>query len=68
MSCKARKMITTELPYECITRSFLIDECRITELFRGYIVNFVKHVSSTSADMILDDEELYAIQAWRKAF
>ncbi|GFU68531.1 hypothetical protein TNCV_1989811 [Trichonephila clavipes] len=25
-------------------RSFLIDKCRITEFFSGYIVNFVKHV------------------------
>ncbi|GFW06123.1 uncharacterized protein TNCV_4479151 [Trichonephila clavipes] len=48
----------TELRYECITRSFLIDECRITEFFSGYIVNFMKHIHSTSPDMRLFDEEL----------
>ncbi|GFY20791.1 hypothetical protein TNCV_1120251 [Trichonephila clavipes] len=32
------------LPCECITRRFLIHECRITELFSGNIVNFMKHV------------------------
>ncbi|GFU16819.1 hypothetical protein TNCV_923211 [Trichonephila clavipes] len=31
-------MLTAQLRYECITRSFLIDECRITEFFRDYIV------------------------------
>ncbi|GFV11379.1 hypothetical protein TNCV_3923281 [Trichonephila clavipes] len=34
------KMINAELRYKCITRSFLIDECRIKEFFSGYIVNF----------------------------
>ncbi|GFU34258.1 hypothetical protein TNCV_4976201 [Trichonephila clavipes] len=37
------QMVTAELRYECITRSFLIDECRITEF--GYIVNIVKDVA-----------------------
>ncbi|GFX73949.1 hypothetical protein TNCV_397601 [Trichonephila clavipes] len=41
-----------ELRYECIPRSFLIDECRITELFSDYIVNFVKHVHSMSPDVM----------------
>ena len=36
--------------YECITCSFVIDEYKITEIFSGCIVNFVKHVSSTSPD------------------
>ncbi|GFV24690.1 hypothetical protein TNCV_881601 [Trichonephila clavipes] len=31
-----------ELCYESITRSFLMDECQITEFFSGYIVNFTK--------------------------
>ncbi|GFY21350.1 hypothetical protein TNCV_3993941 [Trichonephila clavipes] len=38
-----------------------------TEFFSGYIVNFVKQVCSTSPDMMQVDEELYAIQAWKKA-
>ncbi|GFU23864.1 hypothetical protein TNCV_3331451 [Trichonephila clavipes] len=36
-------MVMSELLCERSTRSFLIDECRITEFFSGYIVNFVKH-------------------------
>ncbi|GFU91046.1 hypothetical protein TNCV_4923771 [Trichonephila clavipes] len=59
-------MVTVELRYECITCRFLIDECWITNLFRGYIVNFVKHVRSMSPDIMLVDEELYAVQAWKK--
>ncbi|GFX82286.1 hypothetical protein TNCV_972981 [Trichonephila clavipes] len=35
-------MVKTELRYECITSSYRIDECRITEYFSGYIFNFVK--------------------------
>ena len=31
-------------------RSFVIDECRITDFFSGYIVNLVKQVRSTSQD------------------
>ncbi|GFT38448.1 hypothetical protein TNCV_1195771 [Trichonephila clavipes] len=54
-------MVTSLLRYECIMRSFLIDECRITELFSGCIVNFVKHVRSTSSDMMLVDKDLYAV-------
>ncbi|GFV61949.1 hypothetical protein TNCV_4107531 [Trichonephila clavipes] len=38
-------MLTVELCYECITHSFLIAKCRITEYFSGYIVNIVKHVT-----------------------
>jgi hypothetical protein len=60
-------MVTAELRYECITRNFVIDECRIIEFFSGYIVNLVKQVRSTSSDMKLVDEELYAVQAWKKA-
>ncbi|GFX80571.1 hypothetical protein TNCV_498391 [Trichonephila clavipes] len=41
--------------YDCITHSFSIDECQITEFFSGYIV---KYVRSTSPDMMLVDEEL----------
>ncbi|GFT75890.1 hypothetical protein TNCV_851711 [Trichonephila clavipes] len=48
---------------ECIACSFQIDECQITEFFSGYIVNFVKHVRLTSPDMMLDNEELYAVQS-----
>ncbi|GFW65607.1 hypothetical protein TNCV_3550301 [Trichonephila clavipes] len=51
-------MIMVELRYECITRSFLIDECRITEFFSSYIVNFTKQVPSTSPDLMLVDEKL----------
>ncbi|GFX75314.1 hypothetical protein TNCV_3043361 [Trichonephila clavipes] len=36
-------MVMTELPYEYIMCSFLINECRITEFFSGYIFNFVTH-------------------------
>ncbi|GFT06523.1 hypothetical protein TNCV_3356441 [Trichonephila clavipes] len=60
-------MVTAELRYEGITCSFLIDECRIIEFFSGYIVNFVKHVRSESPDKTLVEEELYAVQAWKKA-
>ncbi|GFY05144.1 hypothetical protein TNCV_3270161 [Trichonephila clavipes] len=68
ITCMAVQMVTSELRYEYIMCSFLIDECRITESFSGYIVNFVKHVRSTSPYMMLVDEELYAVQAWKKAF
>ncbi|GFT46534.1 hypothetical protein TNCV_3183981 [Trichonephila clavipes] len=52
--------------YDCgngnaITRSFQIDECQITEIFSGYIVNFVKRVRSTSPDMMLVNEKLYLV-------
>ncbi|GFV27215.1 hypothetical protein TNCV_869451 [Trichonephila clavipes] len=67
ITCTAVQMVTAELRYECITRSFQIDECRITEFFSGYIVNFVKHVRSTSPDMMLIDDETYAIHAGKKA-
>ncbi|GFV03517.1 hypothetical protein TNCV_5060581 [Trichonephila clavipes] len=52
--------------HECITRSFLIDECRITEFVSGYNVNFVEKVRFTSLDMMLVYEELYAVKAWKK--
>ncbi|GFY17566.1 hypothetical protein TNCV_3519211 [Trichonephila clavipes] len=39
-------MVAVELRNEYIVRNFLINECRITEFFTGYIVNFVKHVRS----------------------
>ncbi|GFX98566.1 hypothetical protein TNCV_1501441 [Trichonephila clavipes] len=55
--CTTVQMVTAELRYECVTRSFLIDDCRITEFFRGYIVNFGKHVRSTSSDMMLVEKE-----------
>ncbi|GFY14690.1 hypothetical protein TNCV_647341 [Trichonephila clavipes] len=57
-ACTAVQTVTAELLYECIMRIFLLDECRITECFSGYIVNFVKHVPSTSPDMMLVGEEL----------
>ncbi|GFS84362.1 hypothetical protein TNCV_4605741 [Trichonephila clavipes] len=66
ITCTAMQMVIAELRYECITRSFLIDECRITEFFNGYIVSFVKHVCSTSPDMMLVNEELYASKPGRK--
>ncbi|GFV91682.1 hypothetical protein TNCV_4762471 [Trichonephila clavipes] len=44
-------MVAVELRCECITHSFLIDECWIKEFFSGYIVNFVKHVRSGSPDV-----------------
>ncbi|GFX99929.1 hypothetical protein TNCV_259661 [Trichonephila clavipes] len=56
-------MVTVKLRYEYITRSFLIDECRITEFFSGFIVNFIKHVCSTSPGMMLVDKELHAVQS-----
>ncbi|GFY24402.1 hypothetical protein TNCV_1014501 [Trichonephila clavipes] len=59
-------MVTAELHYECITRRLIIDECRITEFFSGNIVNCAKHVHSTSPDMMLVDEELFPVQAWKK--
>ena len=51
--------------YECITSSFLIDKCRITEFFSSSTVNLVKKVRSISPDTKLVDE---AVQAWKKAF
>ncbi|GFW06412.1 hypothetical protein TNCV_2187471 [Trichonephila clavipes] len=66
ITCTAVQMVTAELRYECITCSFLIDECRITECFSGYINN-MKRVHSTSPDMMLVDEELYAVQDWKKS-
>ncbi|GFX12055.1 hypothetical protein TNCV_2998381 [Trichonephila clavipes] len=54
--CTAVQMVTADLHYKCITRSFMIDECPITEFFSSYIVNFVKHFRSTSQDMMLVDE------------
>ncbi|GFW40721.1 hypothetical protein TNCV_4528101 [Trichonephila clavipes] len=41
---------------------------QITESFSGYIVNFVKHVCSTSPDMMQVYKELYVVQTWKKAF
>ncbi|GFU52435.1 hypothetical protein TNCV_193081 [Trichonephila clavipes] len=64
--CTAVQMVTADLRYECFTRSFLIDECRITEFFSGYIVNFRKHVRSTSPNILVDNE-LNAVQAWKEA-
>ncbi|GFX20213.1 hypothetical protein TNCV_1437731 [Trichonephila clavipes] len=63
ISCTAVKTATAELRYDCITLSFLIDKCRITEFFSGCIVNVMKRVRSTSPDMIMVNEELYAVQA-----
>ncbi|GFV86489.1 hypothetical protein TNCV_2156821 [Trichonephila clavipes] len=63
ITCTAEQMVTAEMRYECITRSFLIDECRFTEFFSGYIVN-VKHVRSTSPDMMLVDQERYRSLSW----
>ncbi|GFW08324.1 hypothetical protein TNCV_1656381 [Trichonephila clavipes] len=59
-------MVTVELHYECITRSFRINECLITDLFSGDIVNFVKCPHPTSPDMRLVNEELYAVQPVKK--
>ncbi|GFV67056.1 hypothetical protein TNCV_357401 [Trichonephila clavipes] len=56
-------MVAAELRYECITRSFLIDECRITEFYSGCVVNSMKHVRSTSPSMMLVNKDLYAVQA-----
>ncbi len=67
ITCTAVQMVTAELHYECITRRFLIDEYRITEFFSGYIVNLVKQACFTSPDMKLVDEELCAVQTWKKA-
>ncbi|GFY04733.1 hypothetical protein TNCV_419871 [Trichonephila clavipes] len=58
-------MVQAELHNDFITRCFLSNECRVTEFFSGYTVNFVKHVRSKSPDMLLADEELYAVQAWK---
>ncbi|GFU56797.1 hypothetical protein TNCV_4041991 [Trichonephila clavipes] len=41
ITCMTAQLVTTELFYECITCSFLINECWITEIFNGYIVHFV---------------------------
>ncbi|GFW40237.1 hypothetical protein TNCV_1696451 [Trichonephila clavipes] len=59
-------VVIVQLRCERIMRSFLIDECRITEFFSSYIFNFVKHFRSSSPDMMLIDEELYVVQAWKK--
>ncbi|GFW34571.1 hypothetical protein TNCV_952011 [Trichonephila clavipes] len=59
-TCRLVQMVTAELRYECFTRTFLIDQCRIAELFSGYIINFVKHVRFTSSDVMLVNE------AWKK--
>ncbi|GFY13523.1 hypothetical protein TNCV_4958931 [Trichonephila clavipes] len=56
ITCTAMQMVMAELRYECITRSFLIDECRITEYVRDYIVNFVEQVHYTSPDMMLGQQ------------
>ncbi|GFV91853.1 hypothetical protein TNCV_2975241 [Trichonephila clavipes] len=52
----------TKLSYEYITRSFRIDECRITEFFSSFIVNFGKHVRLTLPDMIVVDKDLKIAQ------
>ncbi|GFX80153.1 hypothetical protein TNCV_2107981 [Trichonephila clavipes] len=44
-----------------------MDECQIKEFFSGHIVNFVKHVRSTTSDMMLADKHLYAVEARKKA-
>ncbi|GFU56543.1 hypothetical protein TNCV_2773231 [Trichonephila clavipes] len=64
---RGRENGNREMHFECITRSFLIDECWITEFSSGYISNFVKHVWSTSPYMMRIDDELYAAQVWKKA-
>ncbi|GFV97668.1 hypothetical protein TNCV_2041751 [Trichonephila clavipes] len=63
ITCTAAQMVTAQLRYECMPRSFLIDECWIIEFFSCYIT-FMKYVRSTKSDMILVDEELYIVQAW----
>ncbi|GFU07598.1 hypothetical protein TNCV_2225681 [Trichonephila clavipes] len=67
ITCTAVQKVTAKLRYECITHSFLINECRITEFFRSYIVNFVEPVRSTSPDMMLVNEELNSAEAWKNA-
>ncbi|GFT00692.1 hypothetical protein TNCV_3113971 [Trichonephila clavipes] len=59
--------LKAELRCECIRHSVLIDECRITEFFSDCIVNFMKNVHSILPDMMLVDNELYPVQAWKKA-
>ncbi|GFS54793.1 hypothetical protein TNCV_3575441 [Trichonephila clavipes] len=66
ITCTAVQMITAELRNECILSRSLIDECRITGFFSGYIVNCVKLVRSTSPEMLVD-EELYEVQTWKKS-
>ncbi|GFW62161.1 hypothetical protein TNCV_1685921 [Trichonephila clavipes] len=53
ISGKAMQMVMSELRNQCIILNFLIDECRITEFFRGYNVNFVKPFRSTLPDTML---------------
>ncbi|GFY12736.1 hypothetical protein TNCV_2449271 [Trichonephila clavipes] len=67
ITCTTKQMVMAELRDECKTLSFLIDECRITECFSGYIVNFLMHVRTRSPYITLVDEELYPVQAWKKA-
>ena len=59
-------MVAEELRNKLITRSFLIDKCRITKFFSGYM-NLVKLISSTLPDINLVDKELYAVQIWKKS-
>ncbi|GFV94855.1 hypothetical protein TNCV_1028531 [Trichonephila clavipes] len=51
------KEVFAGLRIECITLGCLIDEYRITEFFSGYFANFVKHVRSTSPDIMQNVEE-----------
>ncbi|GFY05268.1 hypothetical protein TNCV_2207141 [Trichonephila clavipes] len=67
ITCTAVQMVIVELRNECITLSFLLEECQITESFSAYIVNFVRPVRFTSPDMMLVDKDLHAVQAWKKA-
>ncbi|GFV16518.1 hypothetical protein TNCV_4785801 [Trichonephila clavipes] len=57
-TCTDMQMVTAELRYDCIRRSFLINEGQIPEFSSGYIVNFVKHIRSSSLDMMLVNKEL----------
>ncbi|GFX60314.1 hypothetical protein TNCV_4740701 [Trichonephila clavipes] len=65
-TCTAEQRLTAQLRYECFMHSFLINEYLITQFFSGFIVNFVKHVRSTSPDMMLVNEELCAVQALKE--
>ena len=60
-------MVAAELLYGFITLSFLIDECVISEFFSDFIISLVKQFLSTVPDMKLVDEELHAVQVWKKA-
>ncbi|GFU95385.1 hypothetical protein TNCV_5015941 [Trichonephila clavipes] len=58
------QLVMTELRYECITSSFGIDKCRITQFFCGYIVNLVKQ--EFSRQFRLDNENCLQSKPLRK--